>query len=830
MNKIDKTDTLLKILADRRFTVDYYQREYRWGRKQIEQMMGDLCLTFLEFYDSESHGSVREVKDYGYYYMGSIICTGGHQIIDGQQRLTSLTLLLIYLNNLQKKCTGIPYLPVRFEHMIFSDDYGEPCFNLDVEERRECFKALYNEDASYVPDNESNINMMERYGDIEYYFPEELKGEALPYFIYWLKDKVLLLEIDTPSEDEAHTIFLTMNDRGLSLNSAEMMKAYIIQQVREEDREFINEAWKKNINRIKSEADNARSGVVNAEDVEFISLWLRSRYAMSLRETRKGSEDRDFELLGDKFHTWVRQNARQGMHLEKSEDFYGFVAREMTFVTDIYLRLEQYCRTLTPGFETVYYNANRDLNYQNMLIISTLDNGDAPEVIDRKIKLVAAFVDIFASVRIFNYKKVNWNTNKTLLFRIMVNIRGKDVVSIGKYLTNTLKQMDVNIDGLIYFELNQYTGRYMLHMLARLVSFVNEQMGYPSDFDAYMDRSSKTAYDIEHILPDDYETYKDSFTDVEDFQKYRRKFGNLLILTRDKNRSYQDMSYEQKVQHYLTDNVLARSLNPGAYVNNPRFLRIVPLYGFKAVDKFEKQAVAERTELYLRMARSIWNPDNLKKLAGGWEDDTDFVEIPAGNQKSFTVEYAGRSWPDAVKYGFLSADLGNPGKSIANISVGDRVFCHISAKGFVGVGVCTAAAVPMSEFRVAVADAARTPGMPEMPLISGVAAEVERPGMPGMSVTPGEPVEAGVSGISATPGDLVADVEWLESDAKLQCMERNEWFIGVLWLRTTDLDNGYWERGLKTVPLAAYELGGDTHARVLKHFRIREAERVKNVT
>lgn len=805
MDKINKTDTLMKILADRRFTVDYYQREYRWGRKQIEQMMDDLCGTFLEFYDRDNHDSVKEVKDYGYYYMGSIICTLGHQIVDGQQRLTSLTLLLIYLNNLQKKQTAPDYRPVHFEHMIFSDDYGEPCFNLDVEERRECFRALYNEDDSYVPDNESNKNMMERYGDIAYYYPEELKGEALPYFIYWLKDKVLLLEIDTPSEDEAHTIFLTMNDRGLSLNSAEMMKALIMQQVREEDRAQVNDVWKANINRILADAESSRSGVVNAEDVEFISLWLRSKYACSLRESRKGAVDRDYELLGDKFHTWVRQNAKRVMHMEKSEDYYNFVIREMTVITDLYLRLKQYSQTMTPGFEAVFYNANRDLNYQNMLILSAVCVGDAPELAERKIRLVAAFVDIFASIRIFNGKKVNWNNNKTLLFRVLVNIRNKDIVTIGKYLTQVLRQMDVTIEGLPGFELNQYTGRYMLHMLARMVAFVNEQMGYPSDFAVYVDRSSKTSYDIEHILPDDYETYKDSFTDVEDFQKYRRKFGNLLILTKDKNRSYQDMNYEQKVQNYLTDNVIARSLNPGAYVNNPRFLRIVPLYGFKAVDKFDKAAVQARTELYLKLARSIWNVDNLKKLAGGWEDEDDFVEIPSGSQKSFTVEYAGRSWPDAVKYGFLSVDLSNTGRKLLGISVGDRVFCHISAKGFVGMGLCTAAAVPMKDFRV--------------PADGVKAASDAAPESASYAISD-------VASVAASDADAtvpIVEVPWEKPELKAQCMGNDEWFIGVKWVRTVDVEDGFWEKGLKTVPLAAYELGGDTHARVLRHFRIREA-------
>ena len=55
MNKIDKTDSLTKILSHRRFTVDVFQREYRWGRKQIEQMISDFQDTFEEFYDPKDN-------------------------------------------------------------------------------------------------------------------------------------------------------------------------------------------------------------------------------------------------------------------------------------------------------------------------------------------------------------------------------------------------------------------------------------------------------------------------------------------------------------------------------------------------------------------------------------------------------------------------------------------------------------------------------------------------------------------------------------------------------------------------------------------------------
>jgi uncharacterized protein with ParB-like and HNH nuclease domain len=337
MNKIDKTDTLTKILSHRRFTVDVFQREYRWGRKQIEQMISDFQDTFEEFYDPDNHDTPLEVMNYGYYYMGCIICTGGspNKIIDGQQRLTSLTLLLIYLNNLQKEQAAQGYRTVQFDDMIFDDHFGTKSFNIDVDDRQLCLHALIGNDTTYQPDNESAQNMMDRYRDIADLFPDELKGEALEYFIYWLKEKVLLLEIDTPSEDEAHTIFLTMNDRGLSLNSAEMMKAYIMQQIVEMDRYMVNHRWQDNINRIKSASSYDTSGVVNTEDVEFISTWLRANYADTLREGKRGANDEDFELLGEKFHTWVRSNAKAKMGLNKSRDYKTLVMNEMSRVTDL---------------------------------------------------------------------------------------------------------------------------------------------------------------------------------------------------------------------------------------------------------------------------------------------------------------------------------------------------------------------------------------------------------------------------------------------------------------------------------------------------------------
>lgn len=777
MQKIDKTDTLKTILSGRKYTVDYFQREYRWGQKQIEQMLADFQGTFEEFYDPDDHDTPEEVMNYGFYYMGCIICTGGSKkkIIDGQQRLTSLTLLIIYLNNLQKETVKDEDFLVPLDDMIYSKAFSKTSFNIDVADRGTCMQALLQKDKTYMPVNESSQNMLARYQDIEDIFPDELKGEALPYFINWLIEKVLLLEIDTPSDDEAHTIFLTMNDRGLSLNSAEMMKAYIIQQVAEADRIEVNRKWQDNINCIKNASSYDTSGMVNTQDVEFISIWLRAKYANSMRDTKRGAKDEDYELLGDKFHTWVRNNARTAMGLVKPKDYKKFVLTEMTRVTDIYLLMKGYGSKLTPGYEEVFYNANRDLSYQTMLAIAAIKNDDTDDIVKKKIQMTAKFVDDFATIRILNFKKVNWNTNKYLLFHVMRDIRNEDCKTIGMVYVRTLRRMDVTVEGTTRLSLNRFSGRYMLHILARFTSYVNVLMGNPSHFEEYVDRKRQgNTYDIEHILPDKYEDYEDSFTDYEDFESTRNQIGNLILLTRDKNRSYQAMKYSEKVQKYAGDNILAQALNDTAYTNNPKFLTVVNKYGFHAIPDFSKQSIADRAEIYLRMASDIWNPDAIREIAGGWADDDekDFFKNEKGRE--FTVGYAERSWPDALKYGFLSANLGGSGKSIYNVQVGDTVYCHIAGHGFVGIGECTSTAVPMKNFKV---------------MIDG-------------TLTP------------------VADAPWESEESKEKLDPNKEVFIGVAWKKyVTDINDGYWEKGMTTVPLVAYMLNDKTtHQKVRDHF------------
>ncbi len=100
---LGKAKTVRELLKGVKYSIDYYQREYKWHDKQIRELVDDLTGKFLEEY--EPGHARKKVVDYPHYFLGSIIISKKEStsyIVDGQQRLTSLTLLLILLRTLQR--------------------------------------------------------------------------------------------------------------------------------------------------------------------------------------------------------------------------------------------------------------------------------------------------------------------------------------------------------------------------------------------------------------------------------------------------------------------------------------------------------------------------------------------------------------------------------------------------------------------------------------------------------------------------------------------------------------------------------------------------------
>src|SRR5438876_2228891 len=128
------------LLGGAKYAVDYYQREYKWQKKHVAELVDDLSDKFRESYDPAHERAA--VESYGHYFLGSIIISdkeGRKFIIDGQQRLTSITLLLMHLH----RQLADEQQKSQLTELIFSQKFGKRSFNLDVAERTACMEALF---------------------------------------------------------------------------------------------------------------------------------------------------------------------------------------------------------------------------------------------------------------------------------------------------------------------------------------------------------------------------------------------------------------------------------------------------------------------------------------------------------------------------------------------------------------------------------------------------------------------------------------------------------------------------------------------------------------
>ena len=207
----------VKDIIDRKinFTVPSYQRGYRWDERNVKDLLDDL----LEFIQDPNSGKFYCLQP---LVVKKNIDTNKYNVIDGQQRLTTIFIILRYLENLLKEENGI--------NEIYAIDY----------ETREGSREFLKEIASKTQeDSNENIDyfyMYQAYKAVENWFEEKIKEKKTT--------KRKMLEIFTNSEDEKHIefiwyevensendevkIFARLNSGKIPLTNAELIKALFL--------------------------------------------------------------------------------------------------------------------------------------------------------------------------------------------------------------------------------------------------------------------------------------------------------------------------------------------------------------------------------------------------------------------------------------------------------------------------------------------------------------------------------------------------------------------------------------------------------------------------
>lgn len=606
-----KTRSVRELLSGAKYGIDYYQREYKWQTKQIVELVSDLTGAFLDDYQ-ETHER-RDVANYDHYFLGSIVISqrdNERLIVDGQQRMTSLSLLLLYLHNQQKGRDDAESV----EELIFSKRFGSKSFNLNVPERNDCMEALFDgQPFDTTAQSDSVQNLVGRFNDIDEAFPAEIRdSKALPYFVDWLLEKVHLVEITAFADADAYTIFETMNDRGLSLSNTDMLKGYLLASITDTDKR--GEANKEIKHWLMAFAKRDNDRDTKETEADFFKTWLRAKYAQGIRERKKGAKPEDFDLIGTEYHRWVR--AKDDLiGLNASDDFNRWVRKDLRFFARVYLELLEASESLKPGLESVRFNADMGFTQQFQVLLAPLLPSDDDDTVKAKVKLTADYLDCWLNRRVWNFKSIDYSTVQYATFLLTKELRNLSLADLRDKLLSRLSndQQEFPLDEQP--SLINWNAKSLHRQLARLTHWVEVQSGQPGRYLEYIVRSGKNAYEIEHLWANHFQRHTDEFAHAQEFASYRNRLGGLILLPKKINASLNDKTYPEKLDHYQKENLLALSLHEACYLHNPGFRQMLERTGlpFKPHVSFRKADFDQRFAVYKGIAEQLWSVERLQE-------------------------------------------------------------------------------------------------------------------------------------------------------------------------------------------------------------------------
>lgn len=225
------------------YIIPMYQRNYAWGEKEIDQLILDIQ-DYQKQTDQLNQGQTQENKK---YYIGTLVVfersNSTYEIIDGQQRFTTLTLLAICLKRLSK------------EEKIVLDMSWFNQFNLDFHSRPKSsltFQALLRGDhLQHLKSSEYNADLVQGFELLQRAIQKIIKQGDLSVFCKYLFENVVITQVLVPKDTDLNHYFEVMNNRGEQLEKHEILKAQLMSV----------------LNQIKDEADKTSSMTL------FTSIW-----------------------------------------------------------------------------------------------------------------------------------------------------------------------------------------------------------------------------------------------------------------------------------------------------------------------------------------------------------------------------------------------------------------------------------------------------------------------------------------------------------------------------------------------------------------------------
>jgi len=595
------------------YLIDFYQRDYKWKKEHVKKLLQDLFYRFKLDYKLDSDINDDAISKYDWYYLNTFVTNdylGDTFLVDGQQRLTTIALILIKLFHLTKKYDDLKNLSRVIEDRIAGSTTTGRDFWIGYGNRREALEDLF-EHGKQTRDNLSPTeisirNIYLNYIIIDNEIDSKLQdAHKLKAFSLYFLSRVMLVQIDIDYTKDVPMIFEVINDRGERLKPYEVLKGKLLGQIAKDEVDDYHDIWQRCIHRIQE---------VNEEKVDqFFRWYFQAKYAETRAEYREFDEDYHRTIYEPK---WDNQ-----IHLKgKPKNVKHFISNDLSYYADLYSRTDEACSDedsiLGPY---LFYNDINGQDRQILLIISACMVNDTEEEI--KIKLVSRLFDKHYSL-LQLMGAYNSNNFTDSLLTLIRKIRNKPCAEIEEIYNNQILE-DISKAKLIEvktpFEWNYFKDASYIHIgdkfiryfLARIEHFIATNIGKKAaDFyDLARNTGPSWGYHIEHILANNEENRKLFDDDEELFRTERNKLGALLLLKGRENLSSGPESYSDKLKTYVGSPWWNQTLLTDFHHSNKDLEDFNRLYDlrFKTYDVYDCVAISERQKILFKLTRAIWS-------------------------------------------------------------------------------------------------------------------------------------------------------------------------------------------------------------------------------
>lgn len=595
------------------FYIDFYQRDYKWTAEPVKRLLDDVFYQFEEAY--ARHSALDVTKEnvnarYPWYYLNTYVTNlvdGRTFVVDGQQRLTTLTLFLVKLHALAEKFGSKtrPWL----ERKIAGYSGTDYQFWMNHARHPHVLKALMEGQDPKTVDTSTGVtarNMVENHSTISAALDERLTTQhKFETFAFYFLYRLVLINL---SVDTMHVpmVFEVINDRGVRLKPYEILKGKLLGQIDkiELDQEKFSETWDARVREINSFGED--------EIDSFFRYWLKAKFA----KTRKDGQRFD----GDYHREMFKQDINDTLKLDHNpSQVKAFLKGEFQYFTKLYCRIWRGTREETKGAEAVYFNRINEQDSQFLLILAACTVDDPEET--SKIEAVATGLD-----RMFTLLQLQgaYDSNEfaARLYEVATELRtakASDITAIfDKHLLAELaeRRQTPTKDPLnwTYFRpmsIDRLNTRFIRYFYARidreLAAGMNQKAKH--DFSALVTaRGAKNGFHLEHILSHNAENLAHYQNDEERFEEERNRLGGVLLMKGRDNQSSGNESFAQKLKSYANTLFWNETLRSDTYKSKLDFAAWLDRHklAFRALDTFGPEELEERQKLLFELCKIVW--------------------------------------------------------------------------------------------------------------------------------------------------------------------------------------------------------------------------------